>query len=275
MSDIYYSCLLSDADKRLPVYVTTAGEWSHQEPVQRPEGFPSYQLLLSVSGEGVLEVDDQTLPVKTGQVIFLYPGVPHGYEAVREPWGLMFVSLAGSLCGPLLEQAGIVKSGVFPIKDLLAMRSGLFKILTEARSEGAYSGAECSKLMYSLLLDLPRYVQTSQHDYHQQVERLQPVIRYIRQHCHLPLTIELLAKQIGITPQYLCLLFKKTLNVRPMEYVNRERINLSKELMLLEPGLKIGAIAKRTGFDHPSYFCTVFKRLEGLTPEAFKKVHGH
>ncbi|MGM1045915.1 MAG: helix-turn-helix transcriptional regulator [Bacillota bacterium] len=64
------------------------------------------------------------------------------------------------------------------------------------------------------------------------------------------------------------------MNIRPMEYVNRERINCSKQLIFLEPEQKIQDIAMRSGFEHPSYFCTVFKRFEGMTPEQFKKSHG-
>ncbi|MNW17971.1 HTH-type transcriptional activator Btr [compost metagenome] len=59
-----------------------------------------------------------------------------------------------------------------------------------------------------------------------------------------------------------------------MEYVNRERINRSKELMFRESDIKMHEIAQRVGFDSPSYFSSVFRRIEGLSPEQFKKIHG-
>lgn len=62
--------------------------------------------------------------------------------------------------------------------------------------------------------------------------------------------------------------------MRPMEYVNRERINKSKEWMFREPGMKMHEIATRVGFDNASYFSSVFKRISGMSPEHFKKFHG-
>ncbi|MEF2965009.1 AraC family transcriptional regulator [Paenibacillus sp. M1] len=267
-------CLLSDSDLRLPVYLTTAGQWGHQEPIQRPEGFASYQWLLTLSGEGMLYVDGQAFPVKAGQAIALFPHVPHRYHATKGPWEVTFIAWEGSQAGPLLDQAGIHQTGVYQIIDMANMMAVLSSILKAANTEGAFSGVECSKLVYSFLLDLPKHVNTSRHSLHQNVRRLQPVISYIKRHCHEPLSIELLAEQAGVSPQYLCQLFKKGLNLRPMEYVNRERINRSKQLIYLEPDLKIQEIAHRSGFEHSSYFCTVFKRLEGITPEQFRRSHG-
>ncbi|MWV43963.1 helix-turn-helix domain-containing protein [Paenibacillus sp. HJL G12] len=267
--DIIRFCHLSDMDKRLPVYVTMTGQWDHQEPVHRPDGFAYYQWLLILSGEGILDVDGCVYNVKAGQAICLFPGVPHRYHAVDKPWKLMFISMDGSLCAPLLKQAGITLSHVYTVLNVEKMKTDISRLITSAGSSDSFTGAECSKWLYSFLLDLPRHIYPNQHTQH--FERLQPVVRYIRQHCHLPLTIQLLAEQAHVTPQYLCMLFQKAFHMRPMEYVNRERIYISKELIALEPHLQIQEIARRSGFEHTSYFCTVFKRLEGLTPQQFKQ----
>lgn len=182
--------------------------------------------------------------------------------------------MEGSQCGLLLEQAGIRQSGVFQIMEFEQMKADLLGIVAAAALEETYTGIECSKLLYSFLLDLPGRVNTSQHTVHQNVQRLQPVIQYIKQQCQQQITIEQLATLAGVTPQYLCFLFKQAMNIRPMEYVNRERINRSKQLIFLEPEQKIREIARRSGFEHPSYFCTVFKKLEGMTPEQFRNSHG-
>lgn len=168
-----------------------------------------------------------------------------------------------------------MKSGVYNILNADKMQADLANIITGAGSNDNHTNLECSKLLYSLLLDIPSHIHATQHTRHQHFERLQPVTRYIKEHCHQPLTIQLLAEQAGITPQYLCLLFKKAFNIRPMEYVIRERIQFSKELMVMEPQLQIQEISSRSGFEHTSYYCTVFKRLEGVSPEKFKKSHSY
>lgn len=55
-----------------------------------------------------------------------------------------------------------------------------------------------------------------------------------------------------------------------MEYVNRERINRSKELMLQNPRLKLREVAASVGIDSPSYFSSVFRKIEGISPEQFR-----
>ncbi|WP_438349863.1 AraC family transcriptional regulator [Paenibacillus sp. FA6] len=266
--------IVTEFDSNLPIYLTSAGHWDNQNHTSRPEGFYCYQWLQVISGEGELNLEGHTYPVSTGQAICLYPNIPHSYHAISEPWELNFISFDGNLCSTLLQQAGIHQSGVFSLTDSDAIMAHLTHLLTITSSERSYLSVECSKVLYTLILDLTKYVYTHNDNTQQNVLRLQPVMQYMKQNCYQSITIDQIATYAGISPQYLCSLFKKTLHIRPMEYINRERITRSKELMFLNPAKKIHQIAKESGYEHPSYFCTVFKRLEGMTPEQFKKSHG-
>ncbi|MHA0857841.1 AraC family transcriptional regulator [Paenibacillus sp. CMAA1364] len=265
--------IISEADSNLPIYLTSVGHWDNQVPTSRLEGFYCYQWLQVISGEGILNLDGQTYTVSTGQAICLYPNIPHSYQPISEPWALNFISFDGHLCSTLLDQVGVHQSGVFSLTDSDAILAHTTHLLTITSSERSYLHVECSKILYTLLLDLSKYVFTNTDNMQQNVLRLQPVMQYMKQHCHESITIDEIAAYAGISPQYLCSLFKKTLMIRPMEYINRERITRSKELMFLSPSKRIQQIAKESGYEHPSYFCTVFKRLEGITPEQFKKSH--
>ncbi|MFI2858584.1 AraC family transcriptional regulator [Paenibacillus sp. JSM ZJ436] len=271
--DFIFYALVTERDRHLPLYLTSSGQWTHQDPVRRPEGFVSYQWLLPLTGEGRLYVNGHSYAVKPGQAICLFPDEPHRYEATQEPWGMQFISFEGTLCGPLLEQAGVHHSGVYLVSDFAGLSRGLSPIVRAADQE-PFEAAAASKQLYAFLLDLPKQLSTSRHQIHLHAERLQPVLSYIREHCHQPLSIQQLADQAQVTPQYLCSLFKTAMDLRPMEYVNRERINRSKQLIFQQPGLRIQDIAKQSGFEHASYYCTVFKKLEGLTPEQFRRSHG-
>ncbi|MDE7294184.1 MAG: helix-turn-helix transcriptional regulator, partial [Oscillospiraceae bacterium] len=74
----------------------------------------------------------------------------------------------------------------------------------------------------------------------------------------------------GVSGQYICLLFKRTLGTRPMEYIAKRRIQAAKEL-LTSSDKTVENIAIETGFCTASYFCKLFKRYEGMTPIQFKK----
>ncbi|TFE28549.1 AraC family transcriptional regulator [Cohnella luojiensis] len=266
--------IVTEKDSQLPIYLTSAGHWDSQERTKRPEGFPDYQWLQVLSGTGELRVGDKRYLVKPGQGFFLFPHEPHLYLPVSEPWEVQFISFNGSFMSSLIRQAGITKSGVYPVHSpdgLIAQMKSIYALSTSGHP---FLGMECSKLLYAFLMDLMKNVWMSNPSVAHNQIKLHPVTLFIESNCHRTVTIDELAGCIGVSAQYLCHLFKVTLNMRPMEYVNRERIHKSKEWMFREPSLKMQEIAARVGFENPSYFSSVFKKLEGMSPEQFKKSHG-
>jgi AraC-like DNA-binding protein len=237
-------------------------------------GFPDFQWLQVLSGTGELRIGDRLFTVKPGQGFFLFPREQHLYNPVTEPWDVHWIAFNGSLITPLLRQVGITQSGVHQVfaPDNLIMQ--MKNLYATSISGHPFLGMECSKQLYAFLLDLTRSIWMSATSSSPDPMKLHPVTQYIEENCHRPVTISELADCIGVSSQYLCHLFKITLNMRPMEYVNRERIHKSKEWMFREPTLKIQEIAARVGFDNPSYFSSVFRKLEGVSPERFKKSHG-
>ncbi|MCF2938477.1 AraC family transcriptional regulator [Paenibacillus alkaliterrae] len=266
--------ILTETDMTLPLYLTSNGHWSNQEPIDRPGGYPHFQWLQVMTGAGELHVGDQKMTVRAGQGFCLFPNEPHQYFAVQEPWEIHWLSFRGDLSEPLFRQAGITQSGVYSTADHDMIVTHMKNIYAMTQSGRAFLGLECSKLVYMFLLDLMKVIMVSSHSVEQNYVKLHPVFQYIEANYTRLITIKDLARCIDVTPQYLCLLFKKALRMRPMEYVNRERINRSKELMFHESDIKMHEIAQRVGFDSPSYFSSVFRRLEGLSPEQFKKIHG-
>jgi AraC family transcriptional regulator, arabinose operon regulatory protein len=265
---------LTDSDAQLPVRVMSVGHWDHQERTQRQEGYANYQWLQCVSGTGELIVDGRRHQVKPGQGFYLLPHEPHVYQPLSDTWELQWISYNGSLAPHLLNHAGISQSGVYMTTEPDILIAHMRNIYAYAISGRPFAGMECSKLLYAFLLDLTRSVWTSSPSATHSYMKLHPVLQFIDANCHRAMTIDEMASQIDVSAQYLCQLFRITLNARPMEYVNRERMNKSKEWMFREPHLKMQEIAARVGFDNPSYFSSVFKRFEGMSPEQFKRLHG-
>ncbi|WP_182300428.1 AraC family transcriptional regulator [Cohnella cholangitidis] len=266
--------IVTESDSELPIYLTSVGHWEDQERTRRPDGFPDYQWLQAHSGTGELIVGDQRYIVKPGQGFFLFANEAHYYRPLAEPWDVQWISFNGSLIPSLLRQAGIERSGVFTITSPDSLISHMKTIYAMSLSGHPFMGMECSKLLYAFLLDLMKNVWTNSPSTAHNYMKLHPVTQYIEANCHRPIAIDEMAQCIGVSAQHLCHLFKITLRMRPMEYVNRERINKSKEWMFREPGLKMQEIAARVGFDTPSYFSYVFKKSEGMSPEQFKRAHG-
>ncbi|HWT75946.1 MAG TPA: AraC family transcriptional regulator [Mobilitalea sp.] len=98
------------------------------------------------------------------------------------------------------------------------------------------------------------------------------VMQYITEHYANPdLNINMLGVVFDLSPSYLSKLFKDQHGMSPNEFITKLRINEAKEL--IEAGeLTIEQIAEKVGFLSSSVFIRTFKKVEGITPGAYKKI---
>ena len=86
-----------------------------------------------------------------------------------------------------------------------------------------------------------------------------------------PLPLAEVANAIGLSPNYLSMLFKKIVGVSFREQLNRIRVEESKYL-LLYTNYPLAEIAIAMGFTDQSYFNHIFKRLVGISPGQFRNL---
>lgn len=266
--------MLTEQETRLPIYTLGTGHWDDQEDINRPEGVPFFQWLQCSSGMGEFRCNGEVQYVKPGTGLFIFPNVPHEYHGVSVPWEIDWIAFDGELAVHLAGWAGLTRSGVYSLSDSELLLSHLRNTLALALSGRPLAGLECSKLIYMLMIDIMKHISDNTSSIEQNYARLQPVFDYMEERYKEPVTLEELAQTIGVSAQHLCLLFRRNVKLRPMEYLNLLRIRKSKEIMLNELNARIGEVARRVGFDTPGYFSTLFKRNEGITPEAFRKLNG-
>lgn len=266
---------LKEVERRLPVYMYGTGYWSSQEEIVRPEGYPLYQWIYCTAGEGELFLGNEKYQVKAGTGIFLYPNEAHEYRASQEPWEIYWINFEGAQARTIVETAGLLKSGVYRADENEAViRNTMQEALRLAMSDDPLAGFECSKLVYALLLDIMKNMTGQNGSIETNYKRLQPVFDYMDKHYGRPITLQEMADVAGVSGQHLCLLFRRIVDARPVEYLNRLRIRKSKERLLMFPAERIGEIARSVGFDSPGYYNALFKKLEGITPDRFRKLNG-
>ncbi len=78
------------------------------------------------------------------------------------------------------------------------------------------------------------------------------------------LTLNNVAEEVGLSSSYFSKLFKDDLGFSYSDYLNKVRVEASKEL--LKNNIAISEIAQAVGFNDQSYFSKVFKKFEGITP---------
>ena len=95
-------------------------------------------------------------------------------------------------------------------------------------------------------------------------------IQYIDTRLHTPIKIKALADAIGISTTYLLELFKERIGISPKQYINRQRINMSK-IMLRTTEFSITEIARSVGYDDVLSFSRFFSKEAHISPSDYRK----
>ncbi|MBM7567576.1 response regulator [Paenibacillus sacheonensis] len=105
---------------------------------------------------------------------------------------------------------------------------------------------------------------------HKTVEQ---AVAYIQANFAGELTLETVANQVYVNPNYFCLLFKQSMGVNFIDYVHQIRIGQACEGLAAYP-YKTYEIAAKVGYANEKYFCQIFKKLTGLTPSQYRDRYG-
>lgn len=98
------------------------------------------------------------------------------------------------------------------------------------------------------------------------------VMTYIMENYSNPdLNVNKLGEVFQITPSYLSRVFKEQNGMSPLDFITKLRINTAKELIEDDENT-IESIAQKVGFLSSSVFIRSFKKVEGITPGAYKKI---
>ena len=100
-------------------------------------------------------------------------------------------------------------------------------------------------------------------------QKLKQVLDYIEAHLAEDISLENLATLVGISSCYFSRPFKQSMQISPHQYVIRQRVELAAR-SLRQPGLGIADIALLCGFSHQSHLNRHFKRIVGVSPNAFR-----
>ena len=98
-------------------------------------------------------------------------------------------------------------------------------------------------------------------------------IAYVQQHHARPFARWELAEAVGVSEDYLSRVFSRELGLTPWDYLNRYRVNHARAL-LRQPENNIGSIAHQVGFKDQTYFSRVFRKVTGLSPQAYRESLG-
>lgn len=100
---------------------------------------------------------------------------------------------------------------------------------------------------------------------------IREAIAYIDDNYDRQISLQEVAKKVGVTPEYLSRQFKVGLKIGFKEYITQKRIEEAKLLLIHFPELPINELSQKTGFASPQHFINVFKSETHYTPLKFRQ----
>lgn len=258
----------------LPFYITGLSVEYLEKRIVRSSGYQDYQWSYCQSGCGKFVVENKVYIIEPNTAFFFRKDIPHEYFSIQDPWITKWITFNGSAIESVLSYMNMNNHEVLSLsqkQELDYIMEEIYNVLSLSDNQ---KHLEASSLLYKLLIKMKIIKDSSSEEETLNLfKKLQPVIALMDENYSRIITLEELADKINVSKHYLCRIFKQAYLVTPFEYLNQLRIQKSKEAIINDKYIKIKQIAYSVGFNDVSYFCSVFKKIEGCTPIEFKKKH--
>lgn len=270
----YIFPVMTEYERQLPFYAKMIA-LDHQLPcAANPNGLDETTAILLRSGTASLFLQDsgQKCKVMPGQLVLIRRG--DSFEWMTETDAVAdSVIFEGEQIEAFFDLPEVaLTTGVWHLASAEEIHLLFLHLQRAAASPEIPNSAGVSAAVYNLLAGISQHAAANiSSSLATRYERLRPVLDYIGEHYAESITLKTLSDLLGVTPQHLCTLFRKTMHSRVFEYINLYRIGISKNLLSDSVERSIREIARLVGFDDVSYYCFIFKRFEKMTPGEFRK----
>ncbi len=244
--------------------------------VERPNGTPEHLLIVCQGGQGTCSIGRRVHRMTTGHAIAIPPGLPHKYWADdQDPWQIFWVHFTGAR-----SRDHVAMLGLAPGKPLCWLHD-LAKV-TEAFEEtyrhalSGYTDVDLFGLSTGLarLLGICRLAQRALDVRRRHAEeQVLKTLHHMAANLHRPLTLRQIAAIAAWSPTHYSMVFRRQLNISPIEYLLRLKIQRACERLRTSDTL-VADIAQELGFADPFYFSRLFRRRVGSSPRVYRKTYG-
>lgn len=243
----------------------------------------NFEIAMVLEGEGVYHTGSGIHPMHPGDVFVFSGNEPHcitqimasGLKLVNLHFNHRFFSRFCSLgdrypnvffahsqnfCNRIpAEKANILKMLLIDLQKEFQGSRGLLE-----SAAGAYVN-----LMFVELVRNQAYYVPEEGD-HPAIDKILSGLRFIDEHFCEDITLEDIAAQSGITPNYYTKLFHQCFQIKLWDYITGKRIDLAKRLLREEDSMTVLDIAVSCGFHNTANFNRAFLKFTGITPSAYK-----
>lgn len=246
---------------------------------KRPYGLSQVVLIYCTNGKGWIQIEDEEMKIRPGDVFALPRNTPHSYGAdEKNPWSIYWFHLLGNNCDEVSKSiTGGQRGSYHPLQvGFTEERNNLFKQIASTFLKG-YSTANLlfANLTLSYYLGTLIYPEQLQSKalINQTANAIDKAITYMQQHLCISVTLEDIAQSANLSVSFFSRKFKQETGYAPIEYFNHLRIQKACQLLHFSD-LRINEVSSQIGIDDPFYFSRLFKQQMGLSPANYRKNKG-
>lgn len=225
-------------------------------------------------GKGTCVIDGKTYHLKKGQGFLIQPGqIGYYISDVEDEWKYCYIGFDGSKSKFYLDQAQITRENPIFKYKLKYSLSEIVRQLIAVENDIIIRETSQMSLIYNFISRLIENAQDKNMPSRYSGERTEYYIElaasYMIKNYSIKITIQDVARHVGLNASYLGSLFKAEFGVSPQEFLRNYRLDRACELMN-NPMLTIGDISRSVGYEDQLQFSKIFKKTKGVSPKVFR-----
>ena len=227
---------------------------------------------LTIAGEGTLIYEGRTIKMHAGDAMLLH--VPHAHQYFLEKgtavWRHLFLTLYGLEAIRLMREAEMRFGPVVNLpRESLPVRKAV-AVLSAAYEKQLKSPFQTSAMAYDFAVSLLELLLAEKSGPERQnTVMMRSVHNFCLKHLAEDISVDDLAKEAGFSRAHFSRVFRNLYGIPPAQFLTELRLRSAVRLLQME-FCSIKEISVRCGFKDESYFCKVFRKYHGVSPEKFR-----
>lgn len=226
-------------------------------------------------GKGVYEINNKIYNLEPKSIFVVFPNSKVYYKADDiEPWENIWLGLYGDILNLYIGYLNLTpENPVYIIKNPIGIETSLLQLVESAKTDNIPCKVNSIGLLYKIFSELI-YDYTLENrlilNLKTNEKYIEQAISFIKFNYNRDISSIDIANNLKLERTYFSKLFKKELNISPLNYLNNYRMKTASRL-LLTSDLNIENIAYSVGIKDQFYFSRLFKKYFKVSPNKYKR----
>jgi len=247
-----------------------------EHSVLREEGaLNNFNIHYVAAGKGYVEVEGTVHELRSGQAVLYFPHQRQRYYSSQDdPWDVRWVHFYGERLHDYMIERGFHRNLLWTLRQREGWEASHLALLNEAEQHRMLHPSLLSTLTYAVLAEFVHQAVPLKNRRAGQAEgRILSLLPQMQQQACEPFLLQDWAERAGVSEHYFCRLFKSVVEMTPMEFITRSRLQMAKQWLLERPDRPVGQIAEDAGYPSASYFNRQFLTREKMTPTEYRRLY--